>query len=133
MKSISKIIGIVALVAMVSCGKNKVDETVPMITILEPTAMMYTIDSTQTSVEIPISVTITDNVDLHDVHVEIMNTTDNTEVFHVHAHSHETTYSLDTTITVSYSVMKDHSLDVIASDHSGNESKEHKHFHVHVD
>ncbi|HBF21591.1 MAG: hypothetical protein CMI36_08820 [Owenweeksia sp.] len=138
MKSKILITSILSILLTAACKKDtkegnhkpETDTEAPLITFLAPdTATHYLSGSTM-----PISVKVEDNDEIHEIHLNVVNTSRNDSVMlHVHQHSHGQVAMLDTSFFIpDLGMHQDYELRVTASDHNSNESEKTLHKHIHM-
>jgi len=105
-----------ACILLISCSKKKEDDKEPpVVTITSPTN-----NQVLPAGEIHIKGTITDNVYINQVHIEISNLNTGVEYLHVHIHPTSKTYAFDQIFTVQSGI--DYKIRVVAEDPSTNTS-----------
>ncbi len=113
-----------------STNEPATDTTAPLITILLPdTATQYI-----SGMKMPISIKAEDNDEMHELHLNVVNTTQKDSVMlHVHKHSHAQVALMDTAFIIpDLGMHQDYEIRVTASDHNANESTKTVHKHVHM-
>ncbi|HYC28173.1 MAG TPA: DUF4625 domain-containing protein, partial [Chitinophagaceae bacterium] len=100
-----------------ACKKDKGDNQEPMIDVTSPLGNQQ-INGGQT---VSVNATITDNDELHEVHLTVINTTTQAEVVHFHNHVDVQTYNLNETFVAAAGVT--YEIKVEADDHSGNHAE----------
>jgi hypothetical protein len=105
---------IIALICLAACKKNSGDTTKPLIQISSPTPnQQFTAFSTVT-----ISGTVTDDDQIHEVHVEVVNKNNSTAVIHFMEHVDAKTYNIQQAFVVQAGIT--YKIHVEAHDHVGN-------------
>ena len=100
-----------------SCKKDAGDLSRPVITLISPTNnQSFTAGQTVT-----ISATITDNDELHEVHLYVRNKATSAEVLHLEEHTDMKTYNLLKTFTAQAGIT--YKIELEANDHADNETK----------
>ncbi|MCU7549565.1 Ig-like domain-containing protein [Chitinophagaceae bacterium LB-8] len=104
------------ILCIVSCSKNK-DEEAPVITISSPTNNQ----SFAAGQTVNVSATVTDNVELHEVHLFVTNNATGHEVVHFEQHADAKTLNIDKSFTAQTGIT--YRIRVEADDHAGNGSE----------
>ena len=105
---------IFALTSLAACKKNGGDTLKPLIQISTPTPnQQFSAFSTVT-----ISGTITDDDEIHEVHVEVVNKNNSTAVIHFMEHVDAKTYNIHQVFVVQAGIT--YKIHVEAHDHVGN-------------
>ena len=104
-------------VLLCSCTKDAGDTSRPVIALTSPTDHQ-TFAAGQT---VTISATITDNDELHEVHLYVRNKATGAEVLHLEEHTDLKTYNLLKTFAVQAGVT--YKIELEANDHGDNEAK----------
>ena len=100
-----------------SCKKDAGDTSRPVIALSSPTDhQTFTAGQTVT-----ISATITDNDELHEVHLYVRNKATGTEVLHLEEHTDMKAYNLLKTFTAQAGIT--YKIELEANDHGDNEAK----------
>jgi|SRR6478736_1455356 len=99
-----------------SCSKSSGDDAAPVIVINSPQANA----TVAADAVIAVSATITDEDEIHEVHLDIINKTTN-EDFHFHYHPDVKTFNINETFTATAGTT--YKIQVEADDHSGNKSE----------
>ncbi len=137
MKTRILIFSTLAALFMAACEKDDnnnqaplEDTEAPVITIIEPDTSTHVMGG----MAMPIKVQVTDNDEVHEIHLNVVNTTNGNDsiMMHVHQHSHGKTAMMDTSFVVPMKHHQDYEIRVRASDHSMNESNKTVHRHVHM-
>ncbi len=123
-----------ALMALVLCSCEKeeddnTDKEAPKITIIAPT------DSSQAMSGMPMHImaSVSDNEQLHEIHVEAYNSTQDSVMLHLHMHEHGQSVMVDTSFIIpDFGEHQDYVITVEARDHAGNTTKETRNKHVHL-
>ena len=108
-------------------GACQPKETIPTVEILSPEEGATIMGGGETRIQ----VTISDEDELHDYEITIMNTTTNKEVFYYDGHEHTQNLMIDTTVTLDVTEHSDMTLTVMASNHGGGETTQAVSFHHH--
>src|SRR6266480_1072999 len=104
-----------ALIGFIDCSKNGVDNEKPVINLTTPTAnQQFTAGQT-----INITGTVSDNDEIHEVHVIVTNKTTSTEILHFHDHIDAKTYNIINQSLVAAAGIT-YKIHVEADDHTGN-------------
>lgn len=106
----------------------KVDTQAPEITFISPD------DATEykSGMRMPIKFTVTENDELHEIHLTVTNKTENSTLMHMHMHRHDQTVTIDTAIVIPAVHHTDIEVKAEASDHSGNTSEKSITKHIHM-
>ena len=105
------------VVVIVACKKSSGDSTKPVINVTSPNANQV-FNAGQV---IPISATISDNSELHEVSLEIVNKGTSAVLIHNHYHVDVMTYNLNDTYTAGAGIT--YKMKIEAMDHSGNKAE----------
>ena len=103
-----------ALIGFIACSKNGGDNEKPVINLTTPTAnQQFTAGQT-----INITGTVSDNDEIHEVHVIVTNKTTSTEILHFHDHIDAKTYNINQSLVAAAGIT--YKIHVEADDHTGN-------------
>ncbi len=106
----------------------KVDKEAPVITFLAPDTTSY-----MSGMTMPIKFTVTDNDELHEIHLSVTNITDAKELLHFEMHQHGQSATIDTSLVIPAGGMhREFEIKAEASDHNGNESEKSITKHIHM-
>ena len=104
----------VCVLVFFSCSKNGGDTEKPVVVLNTPSGNQ----TFPASSVVTISGTVTDNDEIHEVHIYVINKKSDTEILHFHAHADAKTYSFIQTFTAQAGVT--YKIEVQADDHVGN-------------
>lgn len=111
-----KLIVVLLAVAFIACKKDKGDSEKPVITVTSPMANQQF----SAGQVINIAATITDNDQLHEVSLSVVNKATSAELVHNHYHVDQKTFNLNDTHTAGAGIT--YKIKIEATDHSGNTS-----------
>ena len=100
-----------------SCKKDTGDTSFPVIALSTPSDHQ----NFKAGQTVTISASISDNDELHEVHLYVKNKATSAEILHVEEHTDTKTYTLLKTFTAQAGVT--YKIELEANDHSDNESK----------
>lgn len=107
----------ISLACLAACTKDKGDSQEPMIQVSSPTAnQQFTAGQT-----VNVVATITDNNELHEVHLTVVNKTTSLEVVHFHNHVDVKSYNMNQSFVVGAGIT--YNIKVEAEDHAGNHAQ----------
>lgn len=109
--------GIFLIALLCACKKEAGDTSRPVIALTSPTDHQ-TFAAGQT---VTISATITDNDELHEVHLYVKNKSTGAEVLHLEEHTDVKSYTLLKTFTAQVGIT--YKIELEANDHGENEAK----------
>lgn len=113
-----KILSLVCITAVFgSCKKDVGDASSPIIAVTSP-SNHQTFTSGQTAA---ITANITDNDEIHEVHLYVYNKASNAEILHFEEHTDSKTYNLSKSFTIQKGIT--YKIQVEATDHAENESE----------
>lgn len=106
-----------ATICFCACKKDGGDTEKPSITVSTPTSnQQFTAGQV-----VNVTATITDNDELHEVHLTVINKASGLEVVHQHEHVDVKTYNLTNTFTAGAGIT--YKLKFEADDHAGNHAE----------
>lgn len=106
-----------SVACLAACKKDGGDSEKPVINVTSPAAnQQFTAGQT-----VNVVATITDNDELHEVHLTVVNKTPSAEVVHFHNHVDVKSYSMNESFVVAAGVT--YNIKVEADDHAGNHSE----------
>ncbi|HYF30377.1 MAG TPA: Ig-like domain-containing protein [Chitinophagaceae bacterium] len=111
------LIALVAVLAFAGCKKDKGDSIKPTINVTSPQANQQ-FNAGQV---INIAATITDNSELYEVSLSVVNKATSAELVHNHYHSDQMSFNLNETMTAMATTT--YKIKIQAADHSGNQSE----------
>ena len=102
------------LASMVACSKNGGDTEKPMITLSTPTAnQQFTAGQV-----VNITGVVTDNDEIHHVHIFVIDRTHDAEVLHVEEHADSKTFNFNKSFTAQAGIT--YKIQIESDDHVGN-------------
>ena len=102
------------LVGFIACSKSGGDNEKPVVTLITPTNnQQFTAGQV-----VNITGTVSDNDEIHEVHVIVTNITNNVEVLHFHDHIDAKTYNVNQQFTAAAGIT--YKIHLEADDHTGN-------------
>ena len=104
----------IALTCLVACKKDGGDTQKPVIVLNSPMGNQQFPGFSP----VTISGTVTDDTEIHEVHVEVINKNTSTEIMHVHDHVDARSYTINQVFTAQAATT--YKIHVEADDHVGN-------------
>ena len=104
----------VCVLVLFSCSKNGGDTEKPVLVLNTPTGNQTFPGGTV----VTISGMASDNDELHEVHIYVINKNSDTEILHFHEHADEKKYNFNQTFTAQAGIT--YKIEVQADDHVGN-------------